>query len=47
MSIPDELMMMYFELITDLPIAELRAMEQQMQKGELHPMEPSGCWLGR
>ncbi|MGI6566925.1 MAG: tyrosine--tRNA ligase [Firmicutes bacterium] len=39
MSIPDELMMMYFELITDLPIAELRAMEQQMQKGELHPME--------
>ena len=39
MSIPDELMMMYFELITDIPMAELQAMEQQMEKGELHPME--------
>jgi tyrosyl-tRNA synthetase len=39
MSIPDELMMMYFELITDVPMAELQAMEQQMEKGELHPME--------
>ncbi|NLA59089.1 MAG: tyrosine--tRNA ligase, partial [Firmicutes bacterium] len=39
MSIPDELMMLYFELITDIPTAELQAMEQKMQRGELHPME--------
>ncbi|NLY51369.1 MAG: tyrosine--tRNA ligase [Firmicutes bacterium] len=39
MSIPDELMMMYFELITDIPMAELQAMEQKIQNGELHPME--------
>ena len=40
--------MMYFlNFITDLPIAELRAMEQQMQKGELCiRWRPSGCWLG-
>ena len=38
MSIPDELMMMYFELITDIPMAELRDMENKI-RGELHPME--------
>jgi len=39
MSIPDELMMMYFELITDIPMAELRDMENKIRRGELHPME--------
>jgi tyrosyl-tRNA synthetase len=37
MSIPDELMPMYFELLTDVPLDELDRMQQEVQAGTLHP----------
>ncbi|NLJ25037.1 MAG: tyrosine--tRNA ligase [Firmicutes bacterium] len=39
MSISDELMMMYFELITDVPIDKLQTMAKELETGKLHPME--------
>lgn len=39
MSIPDSLMRMYFELLTEIPLTELDALEVQMQAGEVHPMD--------
>lgn len=39
MSISDELMMMYFELITDVPIDQLQTMTKELETGKLHPME--------
>lgn len=38
MSISDELMMMYFELVTDVPMVKLRMIKKQLETGELHPM---------
>lgn len=39
MSLPDEQMMMYFELVTDVSMAKLRKMEKQLKTGELHPRD--------
>ncbi|AQS56098.1 tyrosine--tRNA ligase [Novibacillus thermophilus] len=39
MSVPDELMLKYFELATDLPMEELELLEQQLTTGTLHPRD--------
>jgi len=39
MSLADEFMMDYFELVTDVPDAEMGAMRQALAAGEAHPME--------
>lgn len=39
MSIPDELMVKYFELCTDLPMDEVRKMEEGRKNGSFHPKE--------
>jgi len=39
MSIPDDIMPLYFELATELPEEEVRAIEQGLKDGSLHPME--------
>jgi len=37
MSIPDTLMGIYFELLTDRPLEIIEQMKKQIKKGELHP----------
>lgn len=37
MSIPDELMVKYFRLASDLPVAEVDAIEEGLAAGQLHP----------
>lgn len=39
MSIPDELMMKYYELATDLPIDELEQLQQGLRQGQIHPRD--------
>lgn len=39
MSISDELMFRYYELLTDLSLAEIARMRRQIESGELHPMD--------
>ena len=39
MSIPDELMMRYFMLVTDMPIEEQEDMVKRLESGELHPRD--------
>ena len=39
MSIPDELMMRYFMLVTDMPIEDQEDMEKRLESGELHPRD--------
>lgn len=39
MSIPDELMMKYFELITDLLPEKVRQIEEELHDGKLHPRD--------
>jgi tyrosyl-tRNA synthetase len=39
MSISDELMWRYYELLTDYRTAEIRLMQEQIIVGELHPMD--------
>ena len=39
MSIPDELMMRYFMLVTDMPIEEQEDMGKRLESGELHPRD--------
>jgi tyrosyl-tRNA synthetase len=39
MSLPDELMVSYFELCTDVPMDEVRQIAQGLNNGTLHPME--------
>ena len=39
MSIPDELMMRYFMLVTDMSIEEQDAMAKRLESGELHPRD--------
>ena len=39
MSIPDELMWMYYELITEVPLHEIAEMRQGIERGELHPKQ--------
>lgn len=37
MSIPDELMLKYYALLTDLSLKEIESMENSIKNGELHP----------
>jgi len=39
MSISDELMFRYYELLTDMSLAEIGQMRQRIGRGDLHPME--------
>lgn len=39
MSISDELMFRYFELLTDLSLAEIDALRDKIKSGEMHPMK--------
>lgn len=39
MSISDELMFRYYELLTDLSLADIARMRRQIESGELHPMD--------
>jgi len=39
MSIPDELMWSYYELLTDRPPQEITALKQEAAAGNLHPMD--------
>lgn len=39
MSISDKLMWRYYELLTDVPMSEIAAMQQRCAKGEAHPMQ--------
>lgn len=39
MSIPDDLMWMYYELITPVPMAEIGALRRGVDQGELHPRD--------
>jgi len=39
MSLPDELMVRYFELVTPVPLEEVRAIAAGLASGELHPRD--------
>lgn len=39
MSIPDDLMPVFFELCTDVPMAEIEEIKRDLQSGTLHPMD--------
>lgn len=39
MSIPDELIMKYFRLITDLPLEEKERIQEELESGSLHPRD--------
>lgn len=39
MSIPDELMNTYYELATDLPMAEIQQLMQKLESGQAHPRD--------
>ena len=39
MSISDELMFRYYELLTDIPLAGIQKLKQDVQSGNRHPME--------
>jgi tyrosyl-tRNA synthetase len=39
MSIPDELMLKYFELVTDLTLDELENLKQELEQGKMHPRD--------
>jgi len=39
MSISDELMLTYFELLTDLSLPEIDLLRQRLEAGDLHPMD--------
>lgn len=39
MSIPDELMIKYYKLVTNLPHTEVRAMIKQIEDGSIHPRD--------
>ncbi len=39
MSIPDGLMVRYFELVTDLPLGEIKAIKRGLRAGKLHPRD--------
>lgn len=39
MSIPDELMVRYLELVTEVPMDQVKATAAGLEKGELHPKE--------
>lgn len=39
MSIPDAVMIQYFTLVTDVPMAEVKDIEEGLKAGKLHPMD--------
>ena len=39
MSIPDELMFKYYELLTDVPLEKIEKMKKDTQSGALHPKD--------
>jgi tyrosyl-tRNA synthetase len=39
MSISDELMFRYYELLTDLPLGEIQSLKERIRTGQLHPMD--------
>jgi tyrosyl-tRNA synthetase len=39
MSVPDELMWSYYELVTDRTLQEIAALKQEVSSGALHPMD--------
>nr|WP_242822967.1 tyrosine--tRNA ligase [Syntrophobotulus glycolicus] len=39
MSMPDEIMIRYFELITAVPVLDIRRLEQGLQDGSVHPRD--------
>ena len=39
MSFPDELMMRYFMLVTDMTIEEQEALKAKLESGEAHPRD--------
>ncbi|MFE8701526.1 tyrosine--tRNA ligase [Cytobacillus sp. FJAT-54145] len=39
MSIPDELMSKYFDLITDFTLEQIQTMKEQLESGSLHPRD--------
>jgi len=39
MSISDELMLRYYELLTDIPLAGIQKLKQDVQSGKRHPMD--------
>lgn len=39
MAIPDELMIKYYELVTDVPLAEIRSIKAGLEDGTLHPRD--------
>lgn len=39
MSIPDDVMFMYYELLTDVPLDEIESLKKELEKGTLHPKD--------
>ncbi|MDQ0339806.1 tyrosyl-tRNA synthetase [Caldalkalibacillus uzonensis] len=39
MSIPDELMVKYYELVTDIPLEEVKRIEAGLEDGSIHPRD--------
>jgi tyrosyl-tRNA synthetase len=39
MSIGDDLMFRYYQLLTDMSLADIAALRQRIERGELHPMD--------
>ncbi len=39
MSIADDLMFLYYELVTDVPMVEVKKQKEEMEKGSIHPRE--------
>ena len=39
MSLPDHLMVKYFELVTDVPMDEIRNIEKGLKEDKLHPLD--------
>ena len=39
MSIPDEMMIRYFELVTKVPVKEIRKLEKDLAEGSIHPRD--------
>jgi tyrosyl-tRNA synthetase len=39
MSISDEMMFRYYELVTDMPMREIQALRSEVESGKRHPME--------
>ncbi|NLG86636.1 MAG: tyrosine--tRNA ligase [Firmicutes bacterium] len=39
MAIPDDLMLKYYELVTDVPMAEIRSIKSGLEKGTIHPRD--------